>query len=286
MNEQQEKVKKISVSIGGVSYQLVSQENEAYTREIAKKADEAIRQIAQQHPSLSAMQATVLAIVNAFDALTKLNDSLEESKKAVEKVETAAAKEIDSIKFKMTKAQHELFALRDADFELKKEFLRINELNKQLELEIAFLRQKQSTNPIRSQTFGIDPSTDGSDPHNQSKEKGIPSNEPEETARDDQDYSEDPEDRIEQQEFNEESDPLDESEILADLEEQPDSLRQSGLDDIADPFQQADLDNLADSFFDELQNPFTVPMDCANDPVSPDDTFQGYKQPSLEDLFP
>ncbi len=142
MNEQSEKMKRITVSIGGISYQLVSKENENYTREIAQKADETIRRVIQQHPSLSTMQAIILSMVNTIDALTKVSESLEESQGVMETIEARSAKEMENLKHKMTKAQHELFLLRDTDFELKKEVLRINELNKQLELEIAALRKQ------------------------------------------------------------------------------------------------------------------------------------------------
>lgn len=144
MSEQLEKNKRISVSIGGISYQLISQENESYAREIARKADDTIHQIIQQHPSLSTTQAIVLAMVNMIDALTKLGNSLDEAKKEIERIEEKSSKEIQSAQFNMTKAQHELFSLRDTDFELKKEIIRVNELNKQLELEIASLQKKQN----------------------------------------------------------------------------------------------------------------------------------------------
>jgi cell division protein ZapA (FtsZ GTPase activity inhibitor) len=144
MSEQPEKNKRISVSIGGISYQLISRENESYAREIARKADDAIHQILSQHPSLSTTQAIVLAMVNTFDALTKLGHSLDETNKEIEQIEERASKEIQNAQFNMTKAQHELFSLRDTDFELKKEIVRVNELNKQLELEIASLQKNQN----------------------------------------------------------------------------------------------------------------------------------------------
>jgi len=256
MSERQENSKKISVSIGGISYQLVSQENEAYTREIARKADEAIRQIVQQHPSLSTMQAIILAIVNTFDALTKQNDYLEETKAELETIENRSASEIENIKIKMVKAQHELFALRDADFELKKEFLRISELNKQLELEIASLRKKQSTSPISSLTFGLDQPADAAEQYAGNADLSY---EADEIDHDYKDYDEGADEGIDK-----------------NSDEDSDSADLPALDD---------QDDSTDPFLNGTQNPFAVSADILEDPAGSAEIFPGYKQPSLEDLF-
>lgn len=145
MSELDRKTKRISVSIGGITYHLVSDENDEYTKEIARKADDAIRQILLQNSTLSNYQATVLSLVNTMDALSRLSPAIAEAKNDVENANLRAKK-----------AQDELFLARDSEFELRKELLRINELNKQLELEIAVLRKQQSTHPIESQTFDLD----------------------------------------------------------------------------------------------------------------------------------
>ena len=60
-----DEIKRISVRIGGMSYQLVSAENETYTRQIAAKADEMIRRVMQNNPQLSLNMSSVLALVNS-----------------------------------------------------------------------------------------------------------------------------------------------------------------------------------------------------------------------------
>ncbi|MHB1485685.1 MAG: cell division protein ZapA [Saccharofermentanales bacterium] len=145
MFEYEKKVKRISVSIGGTTYHLVSDENDEYTREIARKADDAIKQILMQNTTLSNYQATVLALVNTTDALSRLSPAIAEAKNDMENANLRAKK-----------AQDELFLVRDAEFELRKELLRINELNKQLELEIAVLRKQQSIHPFDAQKFDLE----------------------------------------------------------------------------------------------------------------------------------
>ena len=145
MIDQDKKIRRLSVSIGGTTYHLVSDENDEYTREIARKADDAIRQILTQNTTLSNYQATVLALVNTMDAISRLSPAIAEAKNDVENANIRAKK-----------AQDELFLVRDSEFELRKELMRINELNKQLELEIAALRQQQSIHPFDSRTFDID----------------------------------------------------------------------------------------------------------------------------------
>jgi len=264
MNEQPEKIKKISVSIGGISYQLVSRENETYTREIARKADETIRQIVQQHPSLSTMQAIILSMVNTIDALTKISESFEEVKKEVETIESKSAKEMENLKFKMTKAQHELFLLRDTDFELKKEVLRINELNKQLELEIASLRQKKM-NSDSSLFQGMDPDTELENAviafSEAGLENGIEMKEPENIGG------------IE--DFIGREEPEDDGE--AEIPE---------MDETEDSEEGAEILEIVEWAEDEVsQNPFAIPVNNTNKPTGARDSFSGFRQPSLEDLF-
>jgi cell division protein ZapA (FtsZ GTPase activity inhibitor) len=130
MDIQSDKPKKISVSIGGISYQLVSDETESYMKDIASKADEAIKKMLQNNPSLSNIQATVLAMVNLIDIMTKEMSEIDKMRARLEE-----------LSFSEAKAKHELYLQREHGFELKKEILRVNELNRQLELEVAALRQ-------------------------------------------------------------------------------------------------------------------------------------------------
>lgn len=125
---------KISVSIGGVTYHLVSHENETYMKAIAAQADEIISKIAAGNPSLSGMQGHVLAIINLVDALTRKTEEHEQLKSEFTKVSVRAAG-----------AAKELLSHRDVNFELKKEIMRVSELNRQLMLEIASLRRLEGS---------------------------------------------------------------------------------------------------------------------------------------------
>ena len=57
-----EKPKKINVMIGGIYYQLVSSEDDQYTRQIASRADEMIRRVMQDNPHLTQNMSSILAL--------------------------------------------------------------------------------------------------------------------------------------------------------------------------------------------------------------------------------
>ncbi len=124
---------RVDVSIGGVTYHLSAMENEDYIREIAAKADEAFRALVVKNPSLSGMQTAVLLIINLMDNLTKMTSEHE----ALNAQTGAAASEYEA-------CSKELFIQRDVNFEMKKELLRVNELNKQLMLELAALKSSDN----------------------------------------------------------------------------------------------------------------------------------------------
>lgn len=114
-----EEMKKCSVRIGGVVYQLVTLENESYTRQIASRADEMINRVLQDNPKLNQTMATVLALVNAVDELTRGYHQikiLEDQKSELEQ--------------KALEARHELNRMREQNWEMKKELLRQSELNR------------------------------------------------------------------------------------------------------------------------------------------------------------
>jgi cell division protein ZapA (FtsZ GTPase activity inhibitor) len=121
--------RKIYVSIGGMSYQLVSDRSEEYIHHIARKADEAVRRVRTSKPSLSDTQVVVLALVNILDAH-------EASFEQFVKVKA----ELLSVREENARVVEERDLHRDTSFEFKKELLRISELNRHLELEIAALR--------------------------------------------------------------------------------------------------------------------------------------------------
>lgn len=112
-----EEIKKIYARIGGMSYHLVTSENELYTRQIAAKADEMINRVMQNNPHLSQNMATILALVNAVDELNGLY---------------AKQTAVDNQKMEMEKqtsdVRKELMRLREQNWEMKKEILRLNDL--------------------------------------------------------------------------------------------------------------------------------------------------------------
>ncbi len=129
MKEQTPKSRKLSVSIGGVTYQIVSHESEDYMRTIAAQADELLTRMANIHPSLSDVQIAVLTVINLTDALNRKSDEADRL--------AASAGEAAS---RIAKAEEDLFVHRNETFELKKELLRVNELNRQLMMEITALQ--------------------------------------------------------------------------------------------------------------------------------------------------
>lgn len=110
-------IKRINVRIGGMNYQLVSAENENYTRQIAAKADEMIRRVMQNNPQLSLNMATTLALVNAQDELARIYQQFS----SVDSQKTDSEKQ-------MADTRKELMRLREQNWEMKKEILRLNGL--------------------------------------------------------------------------------------------------------------------------------------------------------------
>ena len=98
-----------------MSYQLVSAENENYTRQIAAKADEMIRRVMQNNPQLSLNMSTVLALVNSLDELYRLYQQLTTADSQKHETEKQAAE-----------SRKELNRLREQNWEMKKEILRLS----------------------------------------------------------------------------------------------------------------------------------------------------------------
>lgn len=110
---------KISVRIGGMSYNLVSSEAESYTRQVAARADEMIRRVASSNPQLSQHMATVLALTNAVDETMRLS-----------RHQTLAEQQRDTAEMKTTELRTELAREREVNWELKKELLHLRTLLK------------------------------------------------------------------------------------------------------------------------------------------------------------
>lgn len=130
-----DKIRKISVRIGGMSYQLVSAADEGYTRQIAAAADEMIRRVMQNNPQLSQSMSAILALVNALDELTRLrheNAGIDDQRQLHDR--------------QLTEARNELSRLREQNWEIKKEVLRLNDLCK--DYEALLVQQKERPSDI------------------------------------------------------------------------------------------------------------------------------------------
>ncbi len=113
----EKEIHKISVRIGGMSYSLVSGESEAYTRQIATRADEMIRRVSMSSPHLSQQMTTVLALVNAIDELTRQATQ-----------QALAEQQRDAAELKTAELRTELARARELNWEMKKEILRLSAL--------------------------------------------------------------------------------------------------------------------------------------------------------------
>lgn len=109
-------IRRVTVRIGGTSYQLVSAEDEQYTRRIAARADEMIRRVMQNNPHLSQSMATVLALVNTIDDLSHVYSKLEK----IEHSHKDNEKQTDE-------TRQELKRMRELNWEMKKELLELRE---------------------------------------------------------------------------------------------------------------------------------------------------------------
>lgn len=64
-------MKRVTVFVGGIRSVLQSTESEEYIRHVANRADQMLRSVKYENPSLSTDKAAVLALINAIDQLQK-----------------------------------------------------------------------------------------------------------------------------------------------------------------------------------------------------------------------
>lgn len=121
---------KISVRIGGMSYNLITTESEQYTRQIAARADEMIRRVSMASPQLSQQMTIVLALTNAADELTRqaVHQSLAEQQKE------AAEQKAEELRVELNRA-------RELNWEMKKELLRLNTLCREQAVRLSHLER-------------------------------------------------------------------------------------------------------------------------------------------------
>ncbi|MGL5868166.1 cell division protein ZapA, partial [Clostridium chrysemydis] len=103
-------MKKITVNINGVDYNLRGEGNEDYLREISSYVDGKLKEIGSKNNMLSVSQAAVLTAVNITDELYKTDDALRElakNRNNLEKEKKTLYKTIDGLKENLDEVKKE-----------------------------------------------------------------------------------------------------------------------------------------------------------------------------------
>ncbi len=124
--------KRVTVRIAGINYQLAAAENEDYIRALAIQADEMIRRVQQSNPYLNQTMATVLALVNALDENGQ-SDFLSHQ----------AVRQRDEAERKLTEARTELNHLREQNWDMKKDLLKMQGLLSEFEKHLEKLQDPE-----------------------------------------------------------------------------------------------------------------------------------------------
>ena len=127
-----DQTKRVHVRIANVAYQLAATENENYIRQMAAKADEMIRRVQQNSPQLSQNMATVLALVNAMDEISQTSSQAE-----------IAQRQRDSLERQLAETKVELSRMREQNWEMKKDMLKMQNLLAEFEHHLEKLKQSE-----------------------------------------------------------------------------------------------------------------------------------------------
>jgi cell division protein ZapA (FtsZ GTPase activity inhibitor) len=127
-----DQTKRVHVRIANVAYQLAATENENYIRQMAAKADEMIRRVQQNSPQLSQNMATVLALVNAMDEISQTSNQAE-----------IAQRQRDSLERQLAETKVELSRMREQNWEMKKDMLKMQNLLAEFEHHLEKLKQSE-----------------------------------------------------------------------------------------------------------------------------------------------
>ena len=127
-----DEIKRVHVRIANVAYQLAASENENYIRQMAVKADEMIRRVLQSSPQLSQNMATVLALVNAMDEISQNTSQVE-----------SALRQRDSLERQLAETKTELSRMREQNWEMKKDMLRMQNLLSEFEQHLDKIKQSE-----------------------------------------------------------------------------------------------------------------------------------------------
>ncbi len=109
----------VSVHIAGMQYKLVASDDdsEAYIRKTAERAEQMIHKVQSVSPGMTLTSVTVLALLNAVDELFRIESVVRETEQ--EAISLRAAQTEDKTNFNR---------LREINWELKKEILRLQKV--------------------------------------------------------------------------------------------------------------------------------------------------------------
>ncbi len=252
--------KKYNVNIAGISYQLVSVEPEEYVRQIASLADLTINKILNSNASLSVSQATILAMVNFIDTLNKTEKRLNDCES-----------KLSGIVEKEVKMKTDFDKLRESNFEIKKEVLRLNELNKQLVLEIAALRQQEIT--------GIEETAKTEEPA-KAEEIVIA-----ETVTEIEELEEIKEtEEVKETEETEEAEEIEEVKEAEEVKETEETKEVKEIFEVQDVNSKTDEPDLVKDFLEDVEDPFASPDTDEINPEDDNKMFHPLRQQSLDDM--
>lgn len=127
-----DETKRVHVRIANVAYQLAANENETHIRQMAANADEMIRRVLQSSPQLSQGMATVLALVNAMDEISLLSSQAEIERRQRESLER-----------QLVETKVELSRIREQNWEMKKDMLKMQNLLAEFEQHLDKLKHSE-----------------------------------------------------------------------------------------------------------------------------------------------
>lgn len=139
-------MKKVSVTIDGIEYQIVGDREEAEIVKVAKYIDTKLKDIKENAPSLSKADAAILTSINIADELfheevikEELENKIESLKKGYDSTTEGVEKEFDSVLLKLEEAE------KNAS-EFEKEVSRLKKLVEEKERENESLKEVSARN--------------------------------------------------------------------------------------------------------------------------------------------
>lgn len=126
----------LQVKIGSMYYRIAAREDPEYMQEIARQADEMVKNLKDAHIGLNDTAAAVLALLNALDAARK------------QRAEDQASRErISDQEHQVAEARAESLRLREQLWEVKKDLLYYKNLCDLYEERLMALPENASSGP-------------------------------------------------------------------------------------------------------------------------------------------